>query len=171
MSAWLMIVVLGLICAAGIVLATFRLPGTWLILLGAGGYAWYTQGAGIGWWSIAALAGMALVGELVEFFSSLWTARRAGASRRAGWFGLAGGVIGMIVFSIPVPIIGTIVGGALGCAIGAIVGELTVHADLRRGVRIGVFASIGHALGAVAKLWIAMVMAATTMAVAIYSRV
>jgi hypothetical protein len=168
MVEWLTIVALGLICAAGVVLATFRLPGTWLILLGALGYAAYTHGAGIGWWSVGLLAGMALLGEVVEFFSSLWTARRTGASRRAGWYGLAGGIIGMIVFSIPVPVIGTILGGALGCAIGAVIGELTVHDDLGRGLRVGVFSSIGHALGAVAKLWVAVVMAAMTMAVAVF---
>ncbi len=167
MTDWMVLIGLWLACAAGIVLAMFRLPGTWLILAAAAGYAWYTQGHEISWFTVGVLAGLAVVGEIVELCASLWTARRGGASRRAAWCGLIGGVAGMLAFSIPVPVIGTILGGALGCLIGAVVGELSEHDDVARGVRVGLFASIGLALGAVAKLMVALIMAGLTAATSI----
>src|SRR5262249_29018829 len=124
-SLWVALLVVG--CLVGLVISVFQLPGSWLILLTALGYGWHEGFHQMTWRVLAALAAMALAGELIELFPTMMMARRAGASRRAGWAALAGGFIGMIMFSLPMPVIGTIAGGVIGCFAGALAAELTVR--------------------------------------------
>ena len=67
---------------------------------------------------------------------------------------LIGGIVGMIAFSLPMPIIGTIAGGLIGCFAGAFIAELTDprHAatnvdPLDHSVRVGAFAAFGRLIG------------------------
>ena len=103
----LTIAVLLLSCTLGLLMTAVRLPGTWLIVLTAVGYGWFTGWERVSGVTVILLAAAATVGEIVEFVASMVTAKRAGASRQAAWGGLIGGFAGMILFSIPVPILGT----------------------------------------------------------------
>ncbi len=151
-----------LCCVAGLVLAVVRLPGTWVILLAAAGYGWWSHWERVGLWTVGALAGFALLGEAVEFVMSIWAARRAGASRQAVWGGLIGGFAGMLLLSflVPIPVIGTIAGALLGCFAGAASGEWFVRRRVGQGAKVGSFAAIGFAAGMAAKLAVALVMSA-----------
>ncbi|UCF33172.1 MAG: DUF456 domain-containing protein, partial [Phycisphaerales bacterium] len=100
----------------------------------------------------------AVVGELIEFFASMVTAKKAGASRQAAWGALLGGFVGMFIFTIPVPIIGTIIGAILGCFCGALIGETMAQRKLSESTRVGYFSALGFVLGMAAKLAIALVM-------------
>src|SRR5438132_5182282 len=124
-SLWF--VVLLLACIAGLVISVFQLPGTWLILLAAIGFAWHGDFKRVDWRMLALLAGLAVLAELIELLPSMMMARRAGASRRASWAALAGGFLGMFLFSLPLPVIGTVAGGIIGCFAGALAAELTIH--------------------------------------------
>jgi uncharacterized protein YqgC (DUF456 family) len=166
MLHWLYLILFAILCLGGICLSALQLPGNWLILLAAIGYdAWYHwQPFGPKW--LIALGLIALAGEAAEFFSSAVAARRAGATRRAGLGALAGGILGMLIFSIPVPIVGTIAGGMIGCFIGAVVAEMTAHDDVSRSMKVGLFATIGRVIGLVAKLAATMAMAGAAVSLA-----
>jgi len=151
---------LGIICLAAVLCTVVRLPGTWVIVAAAAGYGWLTDWAHVGVTFVVIFAGVAVVGEVVELAMSAVTARKAGASRRAGWGALIGGFVGMFIFSLPLPLIGTIFGALVGCFVGALVAELTVKKEFAHGAKVGTFSAIGFVLGMVTKIALAMMMAA-----------
>lgn len=162
----LLLAVLASLAAAGALLAALQLPGTWLILASAAGYDWYYDWQRIGWRWLLALAALTVAAEVLDTLASVAAARRAGASRRAVVGSLLGGFIGMIVLSLPVPVIGTIAGGLAGCFLGAAIGELSIHDDVTAGARVGLFATLGRILGLMAKTAAAMVIAGATVSLA-----
>lgn len=155
------------VCLLGVVLTIVRLPGTWLIVAAACAHSWHFNWTGPSWGVLAALVGLAVAAEIIELVASVISARRAGASKRATWCALLGGIAGMIVFSVPLPLIGTILGGALGCFLGAAVAELTLKHDLVHGAKVGLFAAIGQIVGMVAKTMISLLMAVTAILAAV----
>lgn len=166
---WLLFAALIIVAGVGLVLAVFQLPGTWLILAAAAGYDWYYDFDRFNWkW----LVGLLLVAALAELFDTLagaMMARRAGASRQATIGALLGGFVGMIAFTIPVPIIGTILGGIAGCFVGAVVGEMSVRHDYGAGAKVGLSAVIGRVFGLIAKTGAAMVIAGAAVTLAGYA--
>lgn len=156
-APWLLLTLVALI------LTTIRLPGGWLIVAEAVGYGWWTDWARVGWFFVGSIVAMAIVGEVLELATSVLTARRAGASGRAGWGGFFGGFLGMIFLSflVPIPVVGTLFGAVMGCFIGAMVGELTAKRELAQGARVGLFSAMGFVLGTVAKLVVTFIMAGT----------
>ena len=152
------IIGLGFGCLAGLLLTALRLPGTWLIIALAAAYGWWTDWQPVGAMVIGILVAAAVVAEVLEVITSVLIAKRAGASRRAGWGGLIGGMVGMIFLSLPVPLLGSVVGALLGCFAGAAIAELTVRKQLGQGAKVGVFAALGFALGAALKVGIALAM-------------
>ena len=154
------VVVLIICCSLGVVMTAVRLPGTWLLVVTALGYGWWTGWERVGLVTVAVLAGAALAGEAVEVVSSVVTAGRVGASRQAAWGGLFGGVAGMLLLSflVPIPLIGTMVGALLGCFAGAAIAELAVRRRIVQGAKVGLFAAIGFVIGTVAKTALALIM-------------
>jgi uncharacterized protein YqgC (DUF456 family) len=167
MSAFL-IAMLVLVSVLGIILAALQLPGTWLILGTAVLYDWHYDWQRLGWKWLVLLAGVAALAELLEMLASLAMARRAGASRRAAVGALIGGFAGMILLSVPVPVIGTIIGGLIGCFVGALLGEISLHDNLHTGARVGVFATIGRVMGMMAKTAAAMVIGGAVISLAVW---
>ncbi len=162
-----LLIVLFLVCIAGTLVTVLQLPGTWLILAGAVGFAWYHDWQVVGKWTLIALATVAAAAEVGELLSGMLLARRGGASRRAAWWGLFGGIAGAFMLTIPVPIIGTIFGAALGCFAGALLGELSLQKSVAKGARVGLYAAIGQTLGTMLKIAAALVMSALTISSAI----
>lgn len=157
-------------CILGLLLVVLQLPGTWVIAAATAGYAWHGQFRQITTTLLAIVIGTAVAAEIVEFLASMMTAKRAGASRRAGWFGLIGGIIGMFALSVPIPVVGSVIGGLLGCFAGALFGELTLRNDMESAVRIGFAAAIGRVLGLAAKLGMAVAMSGVAIASALMNR-
>jgi len=169
MLHWLLLTLFSIFCLAGVCLSTLQLPGNWLILAAAIGYDAYYHWQRFGWKWLVAFGALAAAAELAELLASAVVAQRAGASRRAGIGALVGGFAGMILLSIPVPIIGTIVGGLVGCFAGALVMEMTLHDDVAKGTRVGVFAAVGRMLGLVVKLGVSMAMAGASVSMAVHA--
>lgn len=157
-----------LFCVCGVVITVFRLPGTWLVVAAAAGYSWHFDWSRPGWQVLVGLVAAAVVGEVLELLMSVVAARKAGAGRRASWCALIGGFVGMFVFTLPLPVLGTILGGLLGCFLGAMIGELSTRRDIAHGARVGLFATVGQILGSVAKTMIAVVMAGTAVVTAVW---
>src|SRR4051794_26453771 len=107
---WVAYGLLLLLCLGGIFITLLWLPGLWAMVLAALVYAWYTAFTYVGLWTLVILMVIAGIAELIEFMAGSAGAKKAGGSRRAAWGALIGGIVGAIVLTIPVPIIGTTIG-------------------------------------------------------------
>ncbi len=151
MTDALLLILLIVLSLGGVVLAVLQLPGVWLILIAAAGYDWWYGWDRLGWRWLAALAGVAVAAEIVDALAAMVAVKRAGASRRATIGALVGGFAGMLLLSVPVPVLGTVIGGIAGCFAGAVIGELSVRDDLSASARVGLFAALGRAAGLMIK--------------------
>ncbi len=162
-----LLIVLILFTLVGLFLAVLQLPGTWLILACAAGYDWYFGWQRIGWKWLVVLLVLAAAAEAVDSLASMVAAKRAGASRRAAVGALLGGFAGMLLLSVPIPVIGTVLGGLIGCFAGALAAELTKRNDIVAGARVGLFATGGRVIGLVTKTAAAMAIGGATVALAV----
>ena len=163
-------VILALLCVLGTLLTLFQLPGTWLIVAATAGYAWYHDWTVIGVWTVAAMLAVALLAEAAEMLAGVWFTRKGGGSRRAAWWGLAGGIAGAILLSIPVPIIGTMVGAAIGCFCGAAAAELSLDRTTTHAARLGLLSALGRTVGTMFKIAAALALAGVALASAVMGR-
>jgi uncharacterized protein len=163
------------ICSIAVIVASFiflvavllTLPGTWMMLAGAGLAAWLSRGL-ISPWTLAVLLVLAVCGEVLETFSSSAGARWTGASRWGGWGAVLGSVPGVLAGTlvIPVPVVGSLIGACLGAAGGAMLTELAIGRPLGRSARAGVGAGLGRLaavavkFGVAAAMWVVIVVAA-----------
>jgi uncharacterized protein YqgC (DUF456 family) len=140
------------------------LPGNWLVLASAASYAYFVPSearTGISWWSVGALLGLAVAGEILEFAAGALGASKAGASRRSAVMAvggsLAGGLLGLFVgLPVPIPVIGPLVSAllfaSLGAWGGAVLGEQWKGKDLDESIRVGHAAFWGRLFGTLGKV-------------------
>src|SRR6476659_7672288 len=116
-----------LIFACGLAWLTtlVALPGNWLIAGCSAVFAWLVHpdsGRGITWTTVAVLAGLAVLGEIVEFAAGAAGAAKQGASKRGVALAMIGAVVGSvagIAIGLPIPGVGCIVKARIGGAAGA----------------------------------------------------
>jgi uncharacterized protein YqgC (DUF456 family) len=157
--AWVYYGVLLVLMLTGLLLNVFGLPGLWVMVAAAFGYAWVTGfGVYLGWQGLLVLTALATLAEVLEFLAGSTGAKKAGGSKRGMVGAIVGGLLGAIFFSIPVPILGTIVGACLGTFLGAWVVELMVGKEMGHSVEIGFGAAKGRLWGTLLKLSIGGVM-------------
>ncbi len=125
------------------------LPGVPLLFGGLLLAAWHESFVQVSVMTMVIIAVLAIVAWAVDFFGSMVTAKKAGASKQAMWgvalgaiFGFAGGPIGLII----------------GPAIGAIVGELIAHQDSLRATTVGLAAGLGFIVSTIAKIILVVIM-------------
>ena len=135
------------------VLIVLGLPGLWIMVATAVTYNLIVPGDPIGWFTLVAVAVLALVAELLEFTMTGRYARKYGGSRRAGWGAIIGGMIGAFV-GFPVPIVGPVIGAFIGSFCGALVAELTGGASAGDATRVAKGALIGRVMSTVLKIGI-----------------
>jgi uncharacterized protein YqgC (DUF456 family) len=138
------LVIAGLI---GLVLPA--LPGAPLIFAGLLLAAWAEDFAYVGLWTIVLLAVIGLLTYAVDFWATMFGAKKFGASKRA----VIGAVLGLMI-GIFLGFIGVI----FGPFIGAVIGELSARRNLEQAARAGVGATIGVVLGAALKIALAIAM-------------
>lgn len=162
---------LAMFALIGVALAALQLPGVWLILSISALFDWYHHWQSIGWKWLLVLFGLAVLSEIFDALAGFLAARRAGASRRAGFGAIIGGFAGMLMFTIPIPIpgLGAVIGGLIGCFFGALIAELTLHDKIEVGVRVGLFATVGKVIGLAAKTSAAAITAGTIISLAAWS--
>jgi uncharacterized protein YqgC (DUF456 family) len=136
--------VLAVSLPVGLLLVLFGLPGLWVMVLGVLGYGWLTAFRTVSATLMGAVVGLALAGEIAEWWLGFRFAQRYGGSRRAGWGALFGGLIGAAV-GVPVPVVGSIVGAFAGAFAGAALFEFAA-------VRAGYGALLGRAAAAATKI-------------------
>jgi hypothetical protein len=155
---------------AACVATFFMLPGTWVIVGLMALAAWFLPEAegrtlGVGWGEVSILAGLAALGEIIEFASGAAGAKKVGASRRSVALSLIGAAVGSIsgaAVGFPVPIVGPILaaifGGGLGAFGGAYLGEAWKGRAHGERLTVGRMAFVGRVLGTVGKLGVGLLM-------------
>ena len=125
------------------------IPGAPLILLGLMLGAWAENFTHVGLWTIFVLAVLAGLTYAVDFWATMFGAKKFGASKRAVIGALVGAVVGLFL-GMP--------GVIFGPFIGAVIGELSARRDLQQATRAGIGATIGLVLGAALKIAMALAM-------------
>jgi uncharacterized protein YqgC (DUF456 family) len=154
----IIVVVVAIGCWIG---SALGLPALWLMVLLSALNAWLMPEdymARLPWWSVFVLAGIAGIGELIEFATSALGVGKLGGTRRATILALVGSILGAIVgffISLPIPIVGPIVGTILFSGVGALVGawfgEYLEGTETKKSIQIGIAAFVGRILGTVGK--------------------
>jgi uncharacterized protein YqgC (DUF456 family) len=150
-----------------LMLVPFALPGNWLIVITTSLFAWWQGDKNVfSIYTLIAIAVLALIGELVEFFAGAGGAKKAGA----GWLGaiaaIFGAIIGAVTGTFVLPLLGTILGACLGAGLGAAVVEIASGKAADASLRSGVGASVGYLIGSIAKfvlgiaIWLIVTIAA-----------
>jgi len=168
-------VLLAAVLVLGWLLNLLSLPGNWLNVAATIVYALLIPPSGrlgIGWFVIAVILGLAILGEVIEFVAGAAGAKKAGGSRRSAWLALAGGLAGALVgvfagVLIPIPIIGSMIGAllfaGLGSLGGAVLGETWAGRDSDHSWRVGKAAFWGRLLGTLGKIVVGAVMVAVVL--------
>ena len=142
----------------GLALIPFGLPGLWLMVAALVGYAALGgfQQIGLGTLVVAVLiAGGA---EAAEAWLGFRLTKRYGASSRAAWGAIIGGLAGAVL-GTPIPIIGNVVGAFVGAFVGAVLLEYMARADRRGALAAGWGALLGRAAGAAVKIAAGLIIA------------
>jgi len=153
------------------------LPGNWLVVILAAGFAYFFPvevGPGISWTIVGVLAGLAVIGEILEFVAGAAGVAKGG-SKRGALLAILGSFIGSILGAIlgaPIPVIGSLVGillfSSLGAMAGAIAGEIWLGKEANVSVEIGKAAFWGRLYGSLGKILIGCVMVSTALAAALF---
>ena len=118
-----------LLCLSGLVLSSFSVSGTWLVLAAASAAHFLVDaGSFPGWPALAGMLCVCIAIDSAEWFAASWGVRRRGGSRAAGWMALLGSLGGMLLGSLLVPI--PLVGGLIGMLAGSF--RLVYGTELRR---------------------------------------
>jgi len=167
---WVALALLLVSLPSGWLMTLVGLPGNWVMVAAVALYAYLVpqdSAVAIGWQTVLALGGMALVGEVVETASGAVTAGRVGARRRSVLLAIVGSIVGSFLgagVGLPLPVVGWVIGAilfsALGATAGAVLGELSAGTEHNQTWAVGHAAFWGRILGAVGKLAIASAMVA-----------
>jgi uncharacterized protein len=154
----------------GLFIIPFGFPGTWLQVTAAMALLVISHGARMSWPYIGLFVLLATIGEVIEFFSGQWGAKKFGGSKGAAWGALIGGFVGAIFGGalIPIPIVGSLIASFLGTFSGAIFGEMKAQQSREANLRVGFGAVLGRAIGIAAKMFLAFVIAIVATVVAVF---
>ncbi len=149
-------------------LTVLQLPGNWLIVLLTILAAWLMPEESrfsISWLTAGIVFGLAVVGEVLELGAGVVVAKKHGASRRAVWLALLGGIAGALFGACGgsiVPVLGTLIGvlfgGASGAFLGAYLGETWKGRSEEQAIAVGSAVAIGRTLGVLGKMVVGIVM-------------
>ncbi len=107
------------------------LPGPFLIWLGALIWAWGDGFVRVGWPTLIVLLLLALAAWISDLFLNVVIGRRSGASWKAILAAIGGGLLGGILFSGVVPVLGTLLGALIGAIAGVFAAEWWDKRDRR----------------------------------------
>jgi len=150
---YLWLITLILLNAFWLVLVFFGLPGNWLIVISTGLFAWWRAEDGVfSVYTLIAIATLAFMGELIEFFGGIGGARKAGARFRGSIGVIIGAVTGAVLGTFIIPFLGTLLGSCIGAGIGAWGFELSGGRAMHESLHLGFGAGLGQFLGTTAKI-------------------
>jgi uncharacterized protein len=153
---WLGVGALLLTCVVGVFSLVVGFPGTWMILAGSAVYAVATEFARISFQDLLWLAGLAGVGEVLEFWASIQGGPEA--SRRARLAAVLGAICGGLLGAPLLFGLGALPGAFGGAFLGAAAVAAFEGGTMAGALRVGLAAMKGRALGFLCKGAIAVAM-------------
>lgn len=163
---WLGIVLLALFCLLGLAFLILGLPGTFVIVGASAIYGWMTGFQALTWGTVGLLLIMALVGEVIEFASTVMGGKEQ-PSRRVAISAVLGAIVGGI-FGVPFFFgVGALFGALGGAFAGAWLAATAEGHSHDRAVRHGFDALRGRLLGFIVKTAIACAMTVVALGAAI----
>jgi uncharacterized protein len=148
------------------------LPGNWLMLACATLYwIWMPEESTgtIGTTLLLVLAGLAVLGEVLELIAGSAGVSKAGGTRRSAVYAILGSIGGALVgfvVGVPIPLVGPLVGslllGGFGAMAGAMLGERSAGRDWTQSMQVGQAAFWARALGTAAKMAVGFAMICVT---------
>lgn len=136
----------------------FGLPGTVIILLDAVVYATVTGFERIGFKILVTLLILSILAELADFAVGMAGAVKFGASRKAFWASVIGGLIGAALMAPFLLGLGAVAGGFFGGFAGVLAVELLRLNSLKPSLRAAWGAILGRAAGICVKGGFALIM-------------
>jgi len=145
---WFVVIALFLIGLAGTILPT--LPGNLLIFGGALVYGIFTEFEEVTFWVLAALLGISIGAQVLDYAAEAYGAKRLGATKYGIWGGIIGGILGFMTLNI--------VGLVLGIFLGTVMPEIFVGGrDLKGALRIGGGSLLGFFGGTLMKFVLGLI--------------
>jgi uncharacterized protein len=135
------------IMIAALLVVPLGFPGIWIMI---GILVIGTALDEVAWWTLLFLVQVALAAELVEWVIVKKTSARYGASNKAFWGAIAGGLIGVLI-GLPIPVVGALIAGLLGTFVGAAIVAWWETRRLRTASRVAWGAVVGRAFAAAFK--------------------
>ncbi len=142
----------------GLLFIPLGLGGTFIILGSSVLLGIVTGFERVGWVALVAMAGLAVVGEIIESFIGVFTVRRFGASRWAMLGTFVGGILGAALGTPVMPVIGSLVGAFIGAVAGAFGAESLCRRQMNASLRAGWGAFVGRLLAVLIKFELGVVM-------------
>jgi len=142
-----LLIVLLILCIFGLLITLIGLPGTWIIPIMALIYKILPLPVTISWKLILILTGLAIFGEILEYYIGAMSASKAGATKWGVAGAMVGGIIGAII-GVPIFLIGSLVGLFIGAFLGAFIVEFFIKEDVEKAIKAGIGAFKGR-LGAI----------------------
>ncbi len=118
-------------------------PGSWIALVSILIFDIATGFSTVGWVLLIIMAGIAVLGEIVESFLGLVYVAHKGATKWGVLGAFIGGLAGAIGGTVVFPFIGSIIFGLVGAFAGAVLFEYVYYKSLDRALQTGFFAFIG----------------------------
>jgi uncharacterized protein YqgC (DUF456 family) len=141
----------------------FGLPGTVIILIDAVIYAAVTGFERIGLKVLVTLLILSILAELADFAVGMAGAVKFGASRKAFWASIIGGLIGTALMAPFLFGLGAVAGGFFGGFAGVLTVELLRQNRLKPSLRAAWGAVLGRAAGICVKGGFALIMIVITL--------
>ena len=137
-------------------------PGNWIMLGIAVFYSWLMPSDSPYDFSLVVILQvltLAIIGEILEFFTGAISTKKAGGTKRGIWFSVLGSVFGSLVgifIGIPIPIIGSLIAALLfsgvGALLGAYYGEKVEGKGSKEAWEVGIASFVGRILGSLLKI-------------------
>jgi len=141
----------------------FGLPGTVIILIDATIYAAVTGFERIGLKILATLLILSILAELADFAVGMAGAVKFGASRKAFWASIIGGLLGAALMAPFLLGLGAVAGGFFGGFAGVLTVELLRRNRLKPSLRAAWGTILGRAAGICVKGGLALIMIVITL--------
>ena len=146
---WIVVIAFFLIGLVGTILPT--LPGNLLIFAGALVYGIFTEFEEITFWVLAALAGISIGAQVLDYAAEAYGAKRFGGTKHGIWGAIVGGIVGLMTLNIG--------GLVLGLFLGAVIPEIILGGRSPKGaLRIGWGSLLGFLGGTLMKFILGLVM-------------
>jgi uncharacterized protein YqgC (DUF456 family) len=107
------IVLVWVLCLVGLLLSCLAISGTWLVVAAAVLANLLRGWPAPGWWAVLVFAILSALVEAAEALAGAWGVKRRGGSWLASLAAFAGGIIGLILGSSMLPVVGSLLGMVL----------------------------------------------------------